>query len=96
MNFEKAKKVVTVFLVLSCVACVVGLTAFASGSTEANYAGLAAIIFLFLAVGSAFKWCRCPWCGQLLFRRMYKLKVCPACNRDLTTGKKKKGKGGKR
>jgi hypothetical protein len=95
MSLEKAKKIVVFFISLSIVACVGGLVFFQSGSTESSYAALAALISLMLSIAVALKWCRCPWCGHVLFRKLFSLKVCPECHRDLTTGKKKKGKGGR-
>ena len=41
------------------------------------------------------KYARCPWCGGSLLRKFFKLEVCPHCHRNLTTGKKKKGHGGR-
>ncbi len=95
MNLQSAKKLATLFIFLSIAVCILGLVI--NGNNEealASY-GIAAIVMLFLAMGVIVKWCRCPWCGQLLFRKMYTLTVCPACHRDLVTGKKKKGKGGR-
>ena len=42
------------------------------------------------------KWSRCPWCGGLIIKKLFSIKECPHCGRDLETGKKKKGKGGKK
>jgi hypothetical protein len=96
MSFKSAKKLIGVLIGTSCVGCIGGLVFFESGSLESNYIALASVILLVLAISVAFKWGRCPWCGQLMIMGLYSKKVCPACKRDLETGKKKKGKGGKR
>lgn len=95
MDLQKAKKLATLFIFLSVFACIAGLVIHGNNEAALAQYGLAAIIFIFIAVGIIAKWCRCPWCGHLLFRKLYTLKVCPACNRNLETGKKKKGKGGR-
>lgn len=96
MSFKSAKKTVAVLIALSVVGCITGLVFFESSSQESSIIALASVILLTLAISVAFKWGRCPWCGKLLISGMYSKKICPACNRDLETGKKKKGKGGKR
>ncbi len=96
MKFDSAKRLVGILMGLSVASCVIGLAAFEQGSREMATAALMAVVMLFLSVCVAFKWCRCPWCGQTIFRGLFSKKVCPACNRDLNTGKKIKGKGGKR
>ncbi|MEG1632571.1 MAG: hypothetical protein RR314_00820 [Oscillospiraceae bacterium] len=96
MQLKTAKKWVLIFMGLSVASCLTGIFVFNLQTIQSAYTGLAAIIFLFIAVGIVFKWCRCPWCNQILFKNMFNVTVCPACNRDLVSGKKKKGKGGRK
>ncbi len=37
-----------------------------------------------------YKYCRCPFCGKHIMMGALRVKVCPACNRNLQTGKKTK------
>lgn len=92
MKFETAKKIVMVLLFLSAGACLAGLLL---GGESAGLYVLAAIFLMLLSMGALLLWCRCPWCGRLIFRNLYSVQVCPGCRRNLTTGKKKKGKGGR-
>lgn len=96
MKFDNAKKLVGALIALSMAACIGGLVFYEQGSREMEYCALAGFILLASAVGAALKWGRCPWCGKRLMLGMYSRTVCPACRRDLATGKKKKGKGGKK
>ena len=38
------------------------------------------------------RYCRCPYCGKHILVGVLKVKVCPACRRNLETGKKAKKK----
>ena len=37
-----------------------------------------------------YKYCRCPFCGKHIMMGALRVKVCPACKRNLQTGKKTK------
>ncbi len=37
-----------------------------------------------------YKNCRCPYCGKHIMMGVLRVKVCPACNRNLENGKKTK------
>ena len=52
-------------------------------------------VLLLFTLAVVMKWARCPWCGGSLLRKFFTLKVCPHCHRDLITGKRKKGHGGR-
>lgn len=94
MRFEKAKRLVTILLVFSIMACVVGLL-FGHGNREFLIGTAAAALASLLLAGFVIvKYCRCPWCGKLLLRRMFAVRTCPDCRRDIETGKRRKGKGG--
>jgi uncharacterized Zn finger protein (UPF0148 family) len=96
MNLANAKKLVGVLLGLSCAVCIGGLLFFERGSQQSLYSAIASVTLLILAIGSGLIWGRCPWCGKILIRGLFSKTMCPSCRRDLTTGKKKKGKGGKK
>ena len=95
MKLETVRKLVTVGFTLSIIACFVGLFAGADNPELNNYSLIAAVLFLLFTIAIIMKWARCPWCGGSLMRKFFSLKVCPHCNRDLVTGKKKKGHGGR-
>lgn len=96
MKFETVKKVAKVGFALTALACFLGIFVGNSDPQLAAYLTYAALMFVMFTLAIVLKWGRCPWCGTLLIRKMLSLKVCPNCNRDLTTGKKKKGKGGRK
>ena len=95
MKLETVRKVVTAGFTLSIIACFIGIFAGADNPELNNYALIAAVLFLLFTIAVIMKWARCPWCGGSLMRKFFSLKVCPHCHRDLTTGKKKKGHGGR-
>lgn len=92
MKFETGKKIVMIFMFLSAGACIAGLLL---GGESADYYVMAAISLMLISMGALFLWCRCPWCGKVIVKDLFRAKVCPSCRRDLITGKKKKGKGGR-
>ncbi len=96
MNFQTAKRIVGMLMAISVISCIVGIAVFEPGSLQASYCVLGAFGALLLSVGVMLKWCRCPWCGKVIFRKLFYITECPSCRRDIETGKKKKGKGGKR
>ena len=55
-----------------------------------------AVVVLMFTMAIVLKWSRCPWCGELIIKKLFSIKECPSCGRDLETGKKKKGKGGRK
>ena len=96
MNLQTVRKVVTVGFTMSIIACLLGLFAGADNPTVNSYAIVGAVLFLLFSLSVLLKWGHCPWCGASLLRGFFKHKVCPKCHRDLVTGKKKKGKGGRK
>ena len=96
MKFETVKKVTMAGLVLTAMVCILGIVSGGSDPQLTMYMSYAALVIMLFTLAIVLKWGRCPWCGALLIRKMFSLKVCPSCNRDLVTGKKKKGKGGRR
>lgn len=96
MDLKNTRKLVGLLVGISFVICVGGLLVFEKDSIQSQYCAVAALAALLMAVGAVLAWGRCPWCGKLIVRGMFTKTVCPACHRDLTTGKKIKGKGGKK
>ena len=59
-----------------------------------SYAQLTLILISFgLLIGmvvTAWRLCRCPYCGKHIIAGVLAVKTCPSCRRSLSTGKKVK------
>ena len=95
MKFQTAKRMVLAGFSISIGAAMFGIFFGAGNEQLKSYALTIAIVSLLFTMAVIMKWARCPWCGGSLLRGFFKNKVCPHCKRDLTTGKKKKGHGGR-
>lgn len=83
---ELAKK-----LAIATIVCGVG-SFIATGADSSIQLLLLALTFI-LCIGTMYiiiKYCRCPYCGKRIFLGVLKIKNCPACRRNLETGKKGK------
>ena len=96
MSLATAKTLTTGLLVGCVVCCLLSLLLTGLPESVRTAIGWAAILLAVLGVACLVLFCRCPWCGAHLFRGLFKLKICPSCRRDLYSGVKKKGSGGKR
>ena len=95
MNLQTVRKVVTAGILLSIASCAIGLFAGGGNPQVYQYSLVVAVVALLLTIAVIMKWARCPWCGGSLLRGFFKNKTCPHCHRDLESGKKKKGHGGR-
>lgn len=95
MKLQTVKKVVMAGFTICIFASLIGIFAGAGNPQLSNYMLVAAVIVLLFTLAIIMKWARCPWCGGSLMRKFFKLEVCPHCHRNLETGKKKKGHGGR-
>lgn len=95
MSLQTVKKVVTAGFSICIFTSLIGIFAGSGNSQLSNYMLTASVIVLLFTIAIIMKWARCPWCGGSLLRKFFKLQVCPHCHRDLYTGKKKKGHGGR-
>lgn len=96
MDLQTVRKIVTVGFTMSILACLLGIFVGSDNQAVNSYAVIGAVFFLLVSIATLLKWGHCPWCGASLLRGFFKHKVCPKCHRDLVTGQKKKGKGGKK
>jgi len=85
---ELAKK-----LAIGTIICAVGSFVSAGADSKIQFLLLSltfvlCIITLYIII----RYCRCPHCGKRIFLGVLKVKTCPACHRDLETGKKTKKK----
>lgn len=96
MSFKTVKKVAIAGLLLSLVMCLIGIFGMDPSSQQAGSMAIWAIVVLMFTMAVVLKWSRCPWCGELIIKKLFSIKECPHCGRDLETGRKKKGKGGRK
>ena len=89
-GFERGQYLVRYFMV-GAIACGVCALFFTQTGTPAN------VVLIFLSMGlligmivCAWKFCRCPYCGRRIIAGALAVTVCPACSRDLRSGKKVK------
>ena len=91
-TLEYGKHMAKTTVICAAVTCLVSLFLLPSGSI---YQGVALILSFALMVATVVfmvKYCRCPYCGKRIIMGVLTVKSCPACRRDLTSGKKTKKK----
>ena len=85
MNLQTAKKLLRPLIYICIAACVVSILS----TGIASFATLAVFLVVY------FGYCKCPYCGKRIGRGVLNATHCPHCRRDLVSGKRKKGSGGK-
>lgn len=96
MSFKLVKKIAIAGLMLSLLLCLIGVFGMDPGTQESGSMAIWAVVVLLFTMAVVLKWSRCPWCGELIIKKLFTIKECPHCGRDIETGKKNKGKGGRR
>lgn len=96
MSFKLVKRIAIAGLMLSLLLCLIGVFGMDPGTQESGSMAIWAVVVLLFTMAVVLKWSRCPWCGELIIKKLFTIKECPHCGRDIETGKKKKGKGGRR
>ena len=96
MSFKLVKKIAIAGLMLSLLLCLIGVFGMDPGTQESGSMAIWAGVVLLFTMAVVLKWSRCPWCGEIIIKKLFTIKECPHCGRDIETGKKKKGKGGRR
>ena len=96
MKLNTVKKITVIGLLLSVLLCLIGMFGMEPSSPQASSMAVWAVVVLLFTMAVVLKWSRCHWCGGLIIKKLFSIKECPHCGRDLETGKKKKGKGGKK
>ena len=56
------------------------------------YLSLLSVVCFVLAFVVIFLYCKCPYCGKVVYLGLFKATHCPKCRRSFETGAKKKGK----
>lgn len=95
MNFDKAKNAVKLLLVACVLFCVGSIATAGKGNAPVIFTlvSIACFVLSFVVVSL---FCKCPYCGKRIYLGLFKVTHCPHCRRNLVTGARKKGKGGKR
>ena len=90
MTFKKARKLMKILVYGSVLIMLIALFGFKENEIEQIYFILASILTFAAGMIVCKKWCKCPWCGETLFRKVMNLEVCPYCGRNIETGKHSK------
>ena len=96
MNLRIVKKIAVIGLLISIVLCLIGLFGMEPSTPEASSMAVWAVVVLLFTMAIVLKWSRCPWCGELIIKKLFTIKDFPHCCRHLEPGKTKTGKGGSR
>lgn len=96
MSLKTVKNVIRYLLVICVAVAILGIVLASQHSPNAVYASLVSFVLFFIAIIMLFAFSKCPFCGKRIMKGLYNATHCPHCRRDLITGVKKKGKGGKK
>lgn len=94
MNLETAKNLLKTVIVLCLVSCVLGILT--AGTSISGYTTIFSFGMLALFIYLYYFCCKCPYCGKRIGTGVLRATHCPHCRRNLESGKRKKGKGGRR
>lgn len=88
-TFEYGKKMSKNCVIFAVALCVMSL--FMPRNTYLQGIFIVATLALMVtAVVMMYKYCRCPYCGKRIMMGVLRVKACPRCRRNLSTGKKMK------
>lgn len=89
-TFSYGRDMAKTSVILACISCAVTLLFLPSGTTV-QIVGVCLTLGLIAAtLFIMYKYCRCPYCGKHIMMGVLKVKSCPACRRNLESGKKVK------
>ena len=94
MNFDRGRNLAKLLIIMCVVFCVLGVIT--NGESVSAYFTIISFVCFVVSFVVLKLYCRCPYCGKTIFVGLFNATECPHCRRNLTTGKRKKGKGGKR
>ena len=89
-SFERGQDLVKVFLTGALVTGLASVLLVPSGSVLQMILIFLSAALLIAMIVSAWKLCRCPYCGRAIIFGALAVTVCPSCHRDLKNGKKVK------
>ena len=89
-TFEYGKQMAKTSVICAVAACAVSIFFLPAESTiQLVGLGLSAVLMIATLV-IMYKYCRCPYCGKHILMGVLTVKACPACRRNLESGKKAK------
>jgi len=91
-TFDYGKKLSKWTVIIAVILSLASLVLFPVGSLNRIILMVASIICFISTVVIIYKFCRCPYCGKRIFMGVLVVTHCPACKRNLKTGKKNKAK----
>ena len=92
MNFDRARNLVKFLLVFCLALGLAGIITADTGMAYSVYFALASMLCFVLAFVVIVLFCKCPYCGKVVYLGLFKATHCPKCRRSFETGVKKKGK----
>ena len=94
MSFDRGRNLAKMLIIMCVVLCVLGVIT--NGDEVSAYFTLGSLVCFVVSFVVVRLYCRCPYCGKTIFVGLFNAVNCPHCRRNLVTGKRKKGSGGKR
>ncbi|MCL1829201.1 MAG: hypothetical protein FWG32_06870 [Oscillospiraceae bacterium] len=91
MTFHKGKKLTGALFVSGIISLVLALIS-GEGGAAANTLSVLGLVLFVSGLLACIAFCRCPACNRAIIRKLFVLKDCPYCKRDLSTGLKTKKK----
>ncbi len=89
-TFEYGKHMAKTAVICATVCCAASLFFFQSGSIAQIIALAMSFVLIIATIVIMYMYCRCPYCGKHIMMGVLSVKSCPACHRNLETGKKVK------
>ena len=89
-SFERGQSMVKYFLFGALLAGLASVLLAPPGSTLQMFLTFLSAALLIAMIVSAWKLCRCPYCGRRIIFGALAVSACPGCHRDLRSGKKVK------
>ena len=92
MKFDRARNLVKFLLALCVMFCVVCVITTGNGTVLPMYSAVLSLACFVLSFVVISLFCKCPYCGKVVYLGLFKATHCPKCRRSFETGAKKKGK----
>ena len=92
MKFDRARNLVKFLLALCVMFGVVGVITNGNGTVLPMYSAVLSLACFVLSFVVIFLFCKCPYCGKVVYLGLFKATHCPTCRRSFETGATKKGK----
>ena len=87
-DFEKGRKYIRMLLMAAMILVATSYFSMEYGSKEQIGFLIAGFACVIATTFVNFKYCRCPYCGKVIFTGFNYHDTCPRCKRNIETGKK--------